>query len=163
MIEEQAIVIDREGDYVWVQTNRQSSCGQCSVSKGCGTQVLSRVVGNKTAHIRCLNSKDAKIGDRVLIGIEESALLSGSLLVYFLPLLSMIFFGALSVFLSKAWWPEGIDLLAIIASLSGLFLGLSFSKYHTQKHKQRQRYEPVLLKKLNSPTLEQKPVIWNNQ
>lgn len=163
MIEEQAIVVDREGDYVWVQTNRQSSCGQCSVNKGCGTQVLAKVLGNKTAHIRCRNSKGVKIGDRVLIGIEESALLSGSFLVYFLPLFSMIAFAALSVFVSKTWWPQGIDLLAVIAATSGLFLGLVFSKYHTQKVSQRQRFEPVLLKKISSNAWESKPIIWNNQ
>lgn len=162
MIEEQAIVIDREGDYVWVQTNRQSSCGHCSVKKGCGTQVLSKVLGNKTAHIRCLNSKDVKIGDRVMIGIEESALLSGSFLVYLLPLLSMIIFGALSVFLSKVWWPEGIDLLAIIASISGLILGLVFSNYHTQKISQRKRFEPILLKKIHPNGWEKKPVNWTS-
>jgi len=162
MIEEQATVIDREGDYVWVQTHRQSSCGHCSAKNTCGTQVLSKVLGNKTAQVRCWNSKDVKIGDQVIIGIEESALLGGSLLVYFLPLISMIIFGAVSVFLSKAWWPDDVDLWSVIASVSGLLLGLVFTNYHTQKINQRKRYEPILLKKLNPNDGEKKPVLWNH-
>ncbi|MCK5666649.1 MAG: SoxR reducing system RseC family protein, partial [Thiotrichaceae bacterium] len=56
MIEEQAIVVNNEGRYVWVNTQRQSSCGQCSVKNGCGTQVLAKVLGNKIAYVRCLNT-----------------------------------------------------------------------------------------------------------
>lgn len=161
MIEEQAVVIDREGDYIWVHTNRQSTCGHCSVSKGCGTQMLSKVLGNKTAYVRCFNSKDARIGDRVVIGITESALLSGSFLVYFLPLLGMILAGALAGQVSQLWWPQGMEPVTIIASICGLLLGLVFSSYHTQKSSQRKRYEPVLLKKLGTDSRLNKPVIWH--
>ena len=35
MIEEQATVVKNEGKYVWVNTQRQSSCGHCSVKNGC--------------------------------------------------------------------------------------------------------------------------------
>jgi len=160
MIEEQAIVTDCDKDFVWVQTQRKSSCGQCSVKEGCGTQVLSKVFGNKSSHVRCLyphnvSSQNIKIGDRVIIGLEESALLSGSFLVYFLPLLMMIFCAGLMVFFSKLWWPEWVDLLTVAASFSGLIFGLLFSHRYTHqyvKNENRQnRYEPVIIKKLPHP------------
>lgn len=163
MIEEQATVIDREGDYVWVQTQRQSSCGQCSVKGGCGTQVLSKVLGNKTSHVRCLNSHDVKIGDRVIIGIEESALLSGSFLMYLLPLLSMILFGGLAALAAKALWPQLTDFLSFIASFFGLFLGLSvsqrISQQTSQTNKNRSRFEPVIIKKLPETHWQLKPLV----
>lgn len=160
MIEEQATVVNNEGKYVWVNTQRQSSCGHCSVKNACGTQVLSKVLGNKIAYVRCLNSieqsanKEAeyytplKEGDRVVIGLEESALLGGSFLMYLLPLIIMIVFGAIAVYIAKLWWPEGTDLFAVIASFSGLFLGLYFSHQFAQSHSIKNQFEPKIIKKL---------------
>ncbi|MCK5648639.1 MAG: SoxR reducing system RseC family protein [Gammaproteobacteria bacterium] len=156
MIEEQATVIECEGKYVWVETQRQSSCGHCSVKNGCGTQVLSKVLGNKVARVRCLNVQEKKTGqsfcqlksgDRVVIGLQESALLSGSLLIYFLPLMAMILCGGLAVFAAGIWWPEGTDLLSAIASFTGLFLGLYLARNYSQ-NKYSPQYEPVIIKKL---------------
>ena len=170
MIEEQATVIKCEDKYVWVQTQRQSSCGHCSVKNGCGTQVLSKVLGNKVARVRCLNTKKTNSndysfqlspGDRVVIGMKESALLSGSLLIYFLPLVSMIAFGGLAVFIAKLLWPEGIDLLSIVFSFAGLLTGLYIARYQSQKQSYNSslnsfqnninhQFEPVILKKLTA-------------
>ncbi|WP_198264676.1 SoxR reducing system RseC family protein [sulfur-oxidizing endosymbiont of Gigantopelta aegis] len=169
MIEEQAVVIKCEQQYVWVQTQRQSSCGHCSVKNGCGTQLLSKVLGNKTTYVRCLNpdslaTQKLKEGDRVLIGLQESALLNGSFLMYLLPLASMILFAGLAVFSAKSWWPEGVDLFSIIGALLGLVLGFKISRLLTrcapdpssQDSSQPSsdsaiaaQYEPVILKKLS--------------
>ncbi len=146
MIEEQAIVVAVDGSYVWVETQRQSSCGHCSVKDGCGTQVLSRVLGNKRTRVRCLNSLDAGMGDKVVIGIEESSLLTGSFLLYMLPLIFMIFSGALAVTISRFIWPDFIELFSIAASFSGLFLGLYFSHHYVQSASNQRNYEPVLIK-----------------
>ena len=158
MIEEQAIVVKCENKHVWVQTQRQSSCGHCSVKNTCGTQVLSKVLGNKTAHVRCLNALKLESadnacqltpGDRVLIALEESTLLGGSLLIYFLPLVTMILSGGLSVFAAKIWWPEGIELVSVIASITGLLIGLYLAQKFS-KIQGKQRYEPIVIKKLAS-------------
>lgn len=158
MVEEQATVVDREGDFVWVQTQRQSSCGHCSVKNGCGTQLLSKVLGNKTTHIRCVNKDNLKIGDRVIVGIEESALMSGSFLIYFLPLLTMILTGGLGTFLAKNYWPGAVDLWSILTSISGLFLGLVITKLMIRQNKKNTPYEPVILKKLSSYDTSVKPI-----
>lgn len=157
MIEEQATVVNNEGKYVWVNTQRKSSCGHCSVKNSCGTQVLSKVLGNKIAYVRCLNIidkqsfdkyMDLKAGDRVVIGLEESALLGGSFLMYLLPLITMIVSGGIAVYLAKLWWPEAADLFAVIASFSGLFLGLYFSQQVAQKNSIKNQFEPKIIKKL---------------
>ena len=172
MVEEQARVVDREGDYVWVETQRQTSCGSCSVKNGCGTQVLSKVFGNKSAWIRCRNTCQAKIGDQVIIGINEAELLSGSFLLYLLPILTMIAVSGAGVAIAGQWWPQGTDLLAIIGAVIGLLAGLKYSRIisqtdpRKQTHKnsshgtQNTKYEPVILRKVN-PLASAKQVIWN--
>jgi len=154
MIEEQAIVVKEEGRYVWVNTQRQSSCGHCSVKNGCGTQVLAKVLGNKTASVRCLNSigntieqAELKAGDRVIIALEESALLGGSFLVYLLPLIIMILFSGIAVTIARFYWPEGVDLLAVIAAFSGLLLGLVISRKTAQNSSFKDQFEPRVIKK----------------
>lgn len=162
MVEEQATVIECEGDYVWVQTHRQSSCGHCSAKGGCGTQVLSKIVGNKNAYIRCLNSKNVKVGDRILLGIEESTLLTGSFLIYLLPLLTMILFGGVLVFVAQHLWPAiNSDLFAVFGTVLGLFTGLKLSRYLTHSNNRQNLYEPVILKKISSHQSVFKPVAWN--
>ena len=156
MIEEQATVIKCDEQYVWVATQRKSSCGHCSVKNGCGTHVLSKVLGNKLAEVRCLNSRRTALakGDKVVIGLKESSLLSGSLLIYFLPLVIMIASGGLAVAAARLWWPEAVDLLSIIASIAGLFAGLYFARYYTRRaadsdaRQNTSRFEPVIIRKL---------------
>jgi len=151
MIEEQAIVLESEGDYVWVQTQRQSSCGQCSVKSGCGTSVLSQFLGNKASKVRCLNQYSSKLvqGDRVLVGLHESALLGGSLLIYFVPLLAMIIMAGIGVLVASIIWPGNVDLVSIISSFIGLFMGLRLSKVVSKKQANL-NFEPVIIKKIVS-------------
>ena len=47
MIAENAQVVGFEGNDIWVETQRKTACGQCAANKGCGTAVLSKVLGNK--------------------------------------------------------------------------------------------------------------------
>ena len=63
MIEETAIVVKCEGKFAWVEAQRQTTCGNCAASKGCGTSVLAKVVGKKAARMRALNPIEAQLGD----------------------------------------------------------------------------------------------------
>ena len=151
MIEEQALVVKVEGDFAFLETQRQSSCGHCSVKNSCGTQVLGKFLGNKVATLRCLNSLKAEVGERVVVGIEESALLKGSLLLYLLPILCMIFFAGLAVMLSQLAenrLASYTDLMAIIGAFSGLFIGLLYSKYSVKNTTSQIQFEPVMLRKI---------------
>ncbi|MCK5697069.1 MAG: SoxR reducing system RseC family protein [Gammaproteobacteria bacterium] len=149
MIEEHATVINNEGNYVWVSTQRQSSCGHCAVKNSCGTSVLAKVLGRKSSTIRCLNTLDSiKKGDKVIIALDESALLIGSFLIYFLPLLSMIFFAGIAVFLAKLYYPLNVDFLAIIASFIGLFCGFFLAQKISKHNTSDIQFEPKVIKKI---------------
>ena len=150
MVEEQATVVELEGEFAWLRTHRQSSCGQCSVKGGCGTQVLSRIVGNKTTYVRCYNSKQVKVGDTVVVGIRESALLSGSFLLYLLPLITMMLMAALLLSIAQTWWSQWTDFFTIIGAVIGLFAGLLISSNVTRKKKAMDVYQPVILQVLNT-------------
>ena len=152
MLEDQSTVVGCEGEYVWVQTQRKSSCGNCSVKGGCGTQLLSKVMGNKVSQVKCLNDKQLKTGDQVIIGIDENALLSGSFIVYFLPLLLMLVFGGLALGLAQLFFTDLNDLFAVAGSAAGLIIGLRYADKITSNKKNSSQYQPVVLKKLSVPS-----------
>ena len=147
MIEEHAQVVAFEGDDIWVETQRKSVCGQCSANKGCGTATLAKVLGNKRSRVRVLNPQEKKvsIGDEIVVGIEEQALVHGSLAIYMAPLLSLFLFGLLGDVLATQMNILQPDILVIVFSLSGLGLGFAWVKRFSGVVSNDSRYQPVLL------------------
>ncbi len=121
MLKERAQVVDVKGDKAWLAVQRQSTCQSCSVKKGCGTSVLSEVIGKKMAAIKVDNTLNAKVGDFVDISIEENALLSGSFLIYVLPLVSFFMAALIASYFTVS---EGLVIFSSITSLVLMFLAL---------------------------------------
>lgn len=151
MIEEHAQVIALEqNNDVWVETQRRSACGQCAANKGCGTATLAKVLGNKRSQVRTLNPNETTVvvGDEVVIGIDEQALVRGSLAIYTLPLLSLFVFGLLGQVLSTQLLMTNHDILPIVLGLSGLLLGFVWVRRFTRGIADDARYQPVLLRRV---------------
>jgi len=147
MIEEFAKVVAFEGDDVWVETQRQSACGQCAANKGCGTATLAKVLGNKRTRVRVLNPRSTKvsIGDEIVVGIEEQALVRGSLAIYLAPLLALFLSGLLADVLAGQLSIARPEIFIIIISMIGLGLGFVWVKRFSRVISSDSRYQPVLL------------------
>jgi len=122
MIEQKATVISRDIHQVWVEAERQSTCGQCQARKGCGTGLLAKHVGQRFSRIAVKTSQDLRVGQQVMVTIPEQALLSGAVMMYLLPLLLMFITAALARIANSG------ELVEIIAGLSGLVAGFYFVK-----------------------------------
>lgn len=147
MIEEHAQVIKVIGNRLLLQAQTQSSCGSCSVSKGCGTSLLAKVVGRKFTHFHAENNINAKVGDTVVVGINEDVLLKGSVMMYALPIVAMLFFALLAdYFLVTA--SSYRDLMIAATSIMGLVLGSLISKWYFNRQSSIQRFAPVILRKI---------------
>ena len=146
MIKEIATVVNCDGEFAWVEASRKSVCGQCSVNKGCGTYVLSKVVGNKVTRVRALNRANAVVGDEVTIGMPEATFLKTSFITYMLPLFMMIGFAMLGNVLAKQllWTGNAVE---ILFALSGLLLSFWWLRRFNLKVQHDQRYQPVVLRK----------------
>lgn len=150
MIEEHAQVVELNAEGVWVETQRRTACGQCAANKGCGTATLAKVLGNKRSRVRALNPKSTvvAVGDEVIIGIDEQALVRGSLAVYALPLLSMFVLGLLGQVLSTQILIDNVELMTIVFSIAGLLLGFFWVRRFTGNIASDERYQPVLLRQV---------------
>lgn len=151
MIEERGYVVALdERNQVWVETQRRSACGQCAANKGCGTATLAKVLGNKRSRVRALNPKTTSVavGDEVIIGINEQALVRGSLAVYTVPLVTLFVFGFLGQLLSAHLLMTNQDILPIVLGLSGLLLGFAWVRLFTRDIEDDDKYQPVLLRRV---------------
>ena len=147
MIEEQAQVVDISGDLLVLQAQTKSSCGSCAAKKGCGTSVLSKVVGRKFTRFQAENSVEAKVGDTVIVGISEQALLRGSLMMYIIPIMGMLVFALVSDHLLDLS-VKNRDLLIAAAGIAGLVSGSLLSRWYFQRRENVHRFRPVVLRKI---------------
>ena len=150
MITENATVVSIEKNQTWIETQRKSACGQCSANKGCGTSVLSKVIGNKLSTMKAINNIDAKVGDEVIVGLNEASLLKGAFMTYLLPLFYLFLFAILGQFISQYMQMQSGESFTIFFAAMGLFLGLKHLKRFSISIANNESYQPVILKKSNS-------------
>ena len=66
-MEEQAHVVEIADGVAWVEKERQTQCGGCSLRNGCGSAVLSKVLGARRNRIQVIDPLAVRVGDRVVI------------------------------------------------------------------------------------------------
>lgn len=139
MITESGKVVAVIDEHAWVQTIRTSACQSCAARNGCGQKVLASATGGRANQVRVFNSVNACVGEEVTLGIDESALLGASLLVYALPLLLMVAASMVGHHLS-----DGSDFAAMSGALVGLASGFLVSRQLQRRN--AGGYEPRLLR-----------------
>jgi sigma-E factor negative regulatory protein RseC len=146
VIEESGQVVEVQGEFAWIESERTSTCGSCAVRKGCGTSAIAKVLGQRRVRLRVLNRIHASVGDNVVIGVAESGLVRGSLAVYAAPLLGL-FAGALAgQLLGKQLFGMSSDLLAIAGAIGGFVAALIWLKRFSRNTEKDTAYQPVVLR-----------------
>jgi sigma-E factor negative regulatory protein RseC len=145
MIKEFGRVVAVESDCLWVETVRKSTCNSCSAQKGCGHGILNKHSAGRSHHVRALlgelPASDFGIDDQVELGIPEQLLVNGALLVYLMPLITML---AAAATISH-WWPG--DVTALAGAVVGLLAGFGLLKLHSLKTRDNARVQPLVLAK----------------
>lgn len=155
MLEEQGRVVEVDEGFAWVETQRQSACGACSVNKGCGTGVISRVVGQRATRVRAINEIDAKAGDEVVIGLHDEALVRGSLAVYAVPLIAMLLMALLGDLAGRELQLDSSEGLTALLGLAGLGLGFLWVRNFSRRIATDARYQPVILRRLQGGAMHE--------
>jgi len=146
VIEEHARVIAVQNGQLLLEAQTKASCSACAVKQGCGTSVVSKWVGRKFTRFQAPNTVNARVGDEVVVGLAEEAMLKGSVLVYLLPLLAMIGFALLADSLIAADTPSR-DLMVLIAAVAGFSLMLVISRLLLSTGSNSSKLTPVVLRK----------------
>lgn len=142
MILETGRIVAIETKGVWVETVRKSTCGSCKAEKGCGQSLINKWDGH-TAYIWVLlegrDSAVYRLGDEVQIGIPEDVIAKGALIVYMLPLLTLVLATAIA---HHQFAHEGISTLS---GFAGLLVGGLMVRWHSWRNRLNSDLQPVLV------------------
>jgi len=159
MIEENAIVVGVKPDVAMLEVVRRIPCGLCGQTRGCGMSLWGRLLGHRNNIFRAENKIDAKVGDMVVVGIEEQALLLSSLSAYGVPLLAMFIGASLVSTLATSELVNSVgqaDRNALIGAALGLVIGLVWIKGHNAGRGLGKGYRPVILRAEDKRTIQLK-------
>ncbi len=145
MLTETGRVVAVESGWLWVETIRQSTCGSCAAAKGCGHGLMNRIGEGSRNYLKV--SSEAfpdgrfQVDDEVCIAIPESVILSGSFLVYIVPLLCTL--TVAGVFAGLV--PGASDLDTLTGAGLGFLAGVGLVKWHAWSRRNDKHLHPRLL------------------
>jgi len=161
VIEENGRVSAVEPGYAWVETHRKSSCGSCAARGGCGTSVLSRVLGQRAVRVRAVDRVGVAVGDEVVLGLDDAALLRGSMAVYLMPLLSLIAGAVIAEAVGPQWGlGEGFTMFG---GVTGLLAGFLWLRLFSRRIGADSRYQATVLRRAPAAPVPVTTVNFNKQ
>lgn len=156
MIEQSAIILSLESQQdshslATIEVVRKTACGLCGKTRGCGNALWGKIFAHKTTSFKAQNAIDAKVGQSVIVGIDEAAVMKSALMLYIVPLVMMILGTILVSRLSTT------DIAAIIGAIFGLVVGGIWVKAHIEGRSYYQNQRPKILR-LESAEPKEEPV-----
>lgn len=145
MIEERAIILMLESQAenestATIEVVRKVACGLCGQTRGCGNSIWGKLFSHKATSFKAQNRINAKVGESVIVGIDESAVMKSALLLYMVPLATMMTGALLIAQLSNS------DLVAMLGAAIGLVVGYFWVKGHTSGRIYYQSHQPTILR-----------------
>lgn len=124
MIEEYAIVTNCSGTQATLEIERRTACGLCGQKRGCGNATWGKLLGHNSHAFTAENAVNAKVGDSVVVGIDEHAVLHSAFYMYGVPLIGLLVGTVLAdYFFSNQFY-------VIVGAVLGLVLGFMWVKGH---------------------------------
>lgn len=145
MLTETGRVVAVESDSLWVQTIRQSTCGNCSARQGCGHGLLNQLGSRRDHYLRVLmvgghGERRYQLDDQVRIAIPEQVIVRGSFMVYMMPLLLTLLGAA-----AASQLLAGGDWAAVCGALAGFGAGIFLLRRQEKIHRDDLQSQPRLL------------------
>ena len=145
MIEEHAIILSTEDDsenqaIATIEVVRKTACGLCGKTSGCGNAIWGKIFAHKSTSFKAQNGINARVGQGVIVGIDESAVMKSALLLYVVPLVTML----IATILVSQFYDA--DIVKIIGAVLGLVFGFFWVKGHTTGHVYYQQHQPKILR-----------------
>lgn len=159
MIEEQVVVTATTPEGAWVEGIQQSACGSCSAKAGCGQHTMSQLGKKVTLWLpfdsqfasasgvseEGLSINSLSVGQQIVVGLPEGAILRSTLVLYGVPLLALV----LGAILGHSLWGELGSILSAV-----LFMLLGFKLAGRISEKFKRQWQPQLLRDCSSQKVE---------
>lgn len=126
MNQEWVTVSKVESGGIWVESLQRSACDTCNAQAGCGQRTLSQL--GKPIRLWIASDEHFSVGQQVLVELPNGGLAASALLMYGIPLITLLIAALFGQLLEN-------DVLATIIGLLGLVIGLYISRRMTQHYK----------------------------
>ena len=147
MIEETAVVVEVNGDQVLVESEIKSACSSCQQVSSCGSGQVAKAFPSKKVQYSIASNKSLSVGDRVVIGLSESVVLSAAWQVYLWPIFGLILGGVIGQLVLVEQWAMH-EFFGLAVSLLGGYLGFRVARKAQCQHEKHENWRPQLLKLL---------------
>lgn len=144
MIIETAVVKSITGDQLTVQCESHSACNHCHASAECGTGTVAKAFPQRSHQFVVTGTAQVSVGDKIEIGLREKNIITSAMLVYLLPLFTMLTSIALAQLLSTFLQYEH-ELLVILAAFVGGFCGFKLTRIFSANYEQRFDFKPKMV------------------
>jgi sigma-E factor negative regulatory protein RseC len=142
LVEGMARVVALDGGRVWLEPEPRSGCGTCASAGICGAKGIGTTANRIEARRFPLHDHlGLTIGERVVVGVPENALLKATGAVYAIPLVAALSAGAV------AQWAAGSDGVTLAAMVAGLALGMLVARLGASRLGTRGDLDPRLLRR----------------
>lgn len=137
---------------VQLSCDQQTSCNSCKSQKNCGTGMVSKALGGKSHFWTLRTNQTLQAGQVVEIGLPEKSLVLSALVVYLLPLLTMITGSVFAQLVLRPWLNLGEGIVILMFFICG-GLGIYFAKPMTQWLEKKVDNEVSLIRVLGQPII----------
>ena len=148
MVEEQGVIVSLDGQMANVAPLTQAGCQSCSSSGVCGTSLLKPLFGNKQRMLAAENTINAKPGDQVVIGLNRTALVVASLMVYLLPLILLVAGAITGAAIARTVSIEDTEIVSILSGVGAASLAFIAVSRVIKSAYFSAFFEPVILNRL---------------
>lgn len=137
-----AKVVAVEGATAWLEPEPAAACGGCAAKAGCGTAYLRPAKGGQRFAVA--NDFQARIGDRVVVGIDPAVLTRASAVAYVIPIVLVVMMAVAASVLGAS------DAGAAAAAAVGLIAGIAVARHAAARMAAAGRLRPTVLRRLSA-------------
>jgi sigma-E factor negative regulatory protein RseC len=153
MIEEYAVVTKCSGTQATLEIERRTACGLCGQKRGCGNATWGKLLRHDSHDFTAENKVNANVGDSVVVGIDEQAVLNSAFFLYVVPLIGLLIGTIVADYLFKN------QFYVIVGAALGLVLGFLWVKGHLIGRDKSgvaytKKYQAVILRKADDNGLD---------
>ena len=147
-------VVAVEADCAWLEPEQGTSCGGCASAAACGAKgigtLASRLearrfaIGRASARGAGFDLPDLRVGDRLVVAIDDRSLLQAAGLAYALPLAAALTAAIVAQEMS------GSDGMALLAAVAGLAAGFGVMKRAAARMAARGALQPRVVRRTDA-------------
>jgi sigma-E factor negative regulatory protein RseC len=142
VVEGIARVVAIDAGVAWLEPEQTGSCGGCASAASCGDKGIGTIASRIAARRFPLhNPAGLVVGERVVVGVGESALLKASLTAYALPLALALVAGGVAQSIADS---DGITMAAMAA---GMAIGLAAARLGARRLSAQGELAPRFLRR----------------